>query len=70
MDFVHIILTVCTLAMPESCEERKISIEWSGTLTRCVMDAPPYIAEWINMHSNLRAERWRCVYPENEDEKV
>ena len=70
MDLVQIILTVCTLAMPEQCEDRKITIEWSGTLTRCVMDAPPYIAEWIDVHANLRAERWRCVYHGNEDERV
>jgi hypothetical protein len=70
MDIVQIILTVCTLSMPEQCEERRISIEWEGTLTRCVMVAPPYIAQWTDAHPNWRAERWRCVYPENEDEKV
>lgn len=70
MDIVHIILTVCTLSMPERCEERRLRLEWSGTLTRCVMDAEPYIAEWTDAHPNWRAERWRCVYPENEDEKV
>ena len=70
MELVHIILTVCSLAAPERCEDRSISIEWSGTLTRCVMDAPPYIAEWIDAHPNLRAERWRCVFPEIEDKKV
>ena len=70
MELVNIILTVCTLSMPEQCEERRISLEWSGTLTRCVMDAPPYIAQWADSHPNWRPERWRCVYPEIEDKKV
>jgi hypothetical protein len=56
--------------MPDHCEERQISLEWAGPLTRCVMDAPPYIAEWIESHPNWTAQRWRCDYPENEDKKA
>ena len=70
MDIVHIILTVCALAGPAHCEDRRISIEWAGPLTHCAMSAPPFIAQWVDEHPNWRAERWRCVYPGSEDEKV
>lgn len=70
MDLVHIILTVCTLSMPEHCEDRRISLEWAGSLARCSMDAPPYIAEWIGDHPNWRAERWRCLNDAVEEKKA
>ena len=70
MDIIQVILTVCALSAPDHCEDRRISLEWSGSLSHCAMAAPPYIAQWIDEHPNWRAERWRCVYPESEDEKA
>jgi hypothetical protein len=30
---------------------------------QCVIQAPPYIAEWSDQHPAKRVTRWRCAYP-------
>jgi hypothetical protein len=32
------------------------------SLNQCVMNAQPYIAQWINEHPKWIAVRWRCDY--------
>jgi hypothetical protein len=32
------------------------------SLHQCVMNAQPYIAQWINEHPKRVAVRWRCDY--------
>jgi hypothetical protein len=32
------------------------------SLNQCVMNAQPYIAQWINEHPKWVAVRWRCDY--------
>jgi len=32
------------------------------SLNQCVMNAQPYIAQWINEHPKWVAVRWRCGY--------
>jgi len=32
------------------------------SLHQCVMNAQPYIAQWINEHPKWVAVRWRCDY--------
>jgi hypothetical protein len=32
------------------------------SLNQCVMNAQPYIAQWINEHPKWVAMRWRCDY--------
>ena len=41
MGFVELILTVCTLTQPASCEERHLSFVDEGSLVQCMSQAPP-----------------------------
>jgi hypothetical protein len=66
MGFVELILTVCTLTEPASCEERHLSFVDEGSLVQCMSQAPPAIAEWANSHPSRRVVKWRCSYPGNE----
>jgi hypothetical protein len=66
MGFVELILTVCTLTEPASCEERHLSFVDEGSLVRCMSQAPPAIAEWANSHPGRKVVKWRCSYPGNE----
>ncbi len=50
MGFVELILTVCTLTEPASCEERRLSFIDEGSLMQCMTQAPPAIAEWADSH--------------------
>ena len=67
MGFVELILTVCTLTEPASCEERHLSFVDEGSLVQCMSQAPPAIAEWANSHPGRKVVKWRCSYPGNED---
>jgi hypothetical protein len=35
-----------------------------------MMQAQPYLAQWVGEHPNYRVARWRCAWPDREDEKT
>jgi len=63
MELVELILTVCTLAQPADCEERRLAFVDGGSLRQCMYSAPPKIAEWCLDHPSRRVVRWRCTFP-------
>jgi hypothetical protein len=65
MNFIELILTVCTLTQPELCEERRLNFVDLNSLTQCLRQAPPAIAEWGMNHPARRVAKWRCSYPDN-----
>jgi hypothetical protein len=60
MGLIELIVTVCALSLPSQCEV--ISFSAGMSLNQCVMNAQPYIAQWINEHSKRVVMRWRCDY--------
>ena len=63
MNLIDLIVTVCAVMSPASCEEKHLIFDWQGSLQQCAMAAPPYIAQWIGEHPNYTAVKWRCEYP-------
>src|SRR6202035_5813144 len=47
MNAIELIITVCAVLSPNSCEERHMSFSGEFSLQQCTMNAPPYIAQWI-----------------------
>jgi len=70
LGLVQLILTVCTVAEPSSCEERRLSLVDQGSLTQCMAEAQPVIAEWCGTHPNRRVVKWRCSYPGSEESSL
>jgi hypothetical protein len=70
VNFVQLILTVCTLAEPSVCDERKMLFESSGPLRACFVQAQPFIAQWVGEHPTLRVAAWRCTPPGAEGDKI
>lgn len=66
MGFIELILTVCTLTQPASCEERHLSLVDGGSIMQCMTQAPPVIAEWAGNHPGRQVVKWRCIYPGTE----
>jgi len=64
---IDLILTICAVAQPSTCEEAHLQFAWSGSLQQCAMAAPPYIAQWAGEHPEWIAVRWRCAYPHTKD---
>ena len=65
VNLIELILTVCTLTQPELCEERRLSFLDLNSLTQCLRQAPPAIAEWGTNHPGKRVTKWRCSYAES-----
>ena len=70
MGLMELILTVCTLAQPASCEERRLPLIDEGSLMQCLTNAPPIIAEWAGSHPGRLVTKWRCGYPGKEDKAI
>jgi hypothetical protein len=62
MGFIELVLTVCALSLPDQCEEQHLQFTADMSLNQCVMNAQPYIAQWISEHPKWVAVRWRCEY--------
>ncbi len=67
MDLVAIVFTVCALAHPAQCEEQRLEYEWHGSLRACVVNAQPYLAQWIGEHPNWNIKEFHCELPNTND---
>ena len=47
---IELILTVCALNAPSQCDEQRLQFVSQGSLMQCMMQAPPYIADWSDQH--------------------
>lgn len=64
MGLMELILTVCALAQPASCEETNLTfVDQGQSLAECAISAPPTIADWVNHHPTRFVAKWRCSYP-------
>jgi hypothetical protein len=71
MDFVILVLTVCTLAKPETCGEERFTLSSdTGSLHGCMIRAQPFMAQWAGDHPALRIARWRCAPPGADGDKI
>ena len=65
MNAIDLIVTVCAVLSPTTCEETHLVFSSNASLKQCAMAAPPYIAQWIGEHPKWTAVKWRCEYPRN-----
>jgi hypothetical protein len=70
MNLVDLIVLACMVASPGTCHEYHLLVQSSGSLRACTMQAPPYLAQWIAEHPNLRIARWHCAWPNQEDKNL
>ena len=67
MNPIDLVVTVCAVLSPATCEEQHLVFNWAARRTQCAMAAPPYIAQWVGEHPKWKAVRWRCEYPHPND---
>ena len=67
MNPIDLVITVCAVLSPTTCEETRLVFDSNISLTQCAMAAPPYIAQWIGEHPKWTAVKWRCEYPHRND---
>ncbi len=62
VNFPVLVMTVCTLADPDICEEKRIRLDGELAVTRCMWVAQPIMAQWLGEHPQWRIVRWSCDY--------
>ena len=67
MNPIDLVITVCAVLSPTTCEETRLVFDSNASLAQCAMAAPPYIAQWIGEHPKWTAVKWRCEYPHSND---
>jgi hypothetical protein len=67
MDAINLVLTVCAVSSPTTCEEQRLILSWEGSLAQCTMAAQPYIAQWVGEHPKWTAVKWHCEYPHHDN---
>jgi len=67
MNPIDLIVTVCAVLSPTTCEEQHLVFSNGGSPQQCAMEAPPYIAQWVGEHPKWTVVRWRCEYPHSHD---
>jgi hypothetical protein len=57
---IAIILSTCLVNDPGVCREQIIPLASEISAVRCVMTAPPHVAQWNAEHPEWRVVRWQC----------
>ena len=57
MNPIDLVVTVCAILSPATCEEQHLVFNFGGSPAQCSMAAPPYIAQWIGDHPKWQALR-------------
>jgi hypothetical protein len=57
---IAIILSTCLVSDPGVCRDQIIPLTSEVSAVRCVMMAPPHVAQWSTEHPEWRVVRWRC----------
>lgn len=70
MNIVELIVLVCSLVNPNACSEKRFLFEANGSLRTCMVEAQPYLAQWIGDHPNTRIASFRCAWPEQEGKSL
>jgi hypothetical protein len=65
MTTIDLVVTVCAVLSPTTCEETHLVFSSDVSLRQCTMAAQPYIAQWVGEHPKWTAVKWRCEYPRN-----
>jgi hypothetical protein len=69
MSMIDLVVLACTLANPSACQEYHLLFQSSGSLQSCMMQAQPTLAQWVAEHPKYRVARWRCAWPDAEEQK-
>jgi hypothetical protein len=57
---ISIIISACLLSDPGVCRDQAIPLDIAASTARCMVTAPPHIAQWSEEHPLWRVVRWQC----------
>ena len=57
---IAIIISACLMSDPSVCRDETVPLSAEVSPTRCIMAAPPHVAQWSEEHPGWQVVRWRC----------
>lgn len=71
LNMIDLVVLLCSLANPAACSEKHFLFESSlSNLDSCMMQAQPYLAQWMGEHPDQRIARYHCAWPEKEGKEI
>jgi hypothetical protein len=70
MNIIELVMTVCTVANLNLCEDKRIKLEANISVMACMMTAQPTMAQWVAENPDWQIKRWACEYPQQRRTKV
>jgi hypothetical protein len=62
-----IVLSACLTNDANVCKDYRISVNPDFDVSTCMVDAPPYFAQWAEEHPGWQIKRWRCTTKADSD---
>lgn len=59
----ELVLTVCLMATPAHCEERRVAFDYESGPLACMMSGHMLVPQWEAVHPKWRVEHWACAAP-------
>ena len=57
---IELAFTVCLLASPERCDERRLTFAETISTRVCMTQGQAELARWSEAHPKWRITRWKC----------
>ncbi|MGH6922253.1 MAG: hypothetical protein ACRED5_00655 [Propylenella sp.] len=70
MPIVDLVLAVCLLSDPTSCREEHLYFESHGSLTACLAEAIPTMAQWAGGHPQWHIKRFHCEWADLNEKRT
>lgn len=64
---IAIVLSACLVGDPGVCKSHRIPLTSDVDTTRCLAQAPPHFAKWVEQHPGWEIVRWRCTSADVQD---
>ena len=56
-----IVISACLVADPGVCKDYRIPLDEQISSARCMLDAQPHFAKWMESHPGWQITRWKCA---------
>lgn len=67
---IELVFVVCLMSSPSACEERSMATLPEMGLMKCMAQAQPQLAIWIEEHPSFRVARWFCRHSDNREQRA
>lgn len=64
---IAIIISACLVTNPGVCRDYRVPLASGVNTSRCLFEAQPHFAKWVEQHPNWAIKRWRCSAADTQD---